>query len=155
MPRSYDRSYRSSLTSATQKMSCCKAIDDGSDLESEQQDDTHQRPGSIVPPESTRIIFNVGGLKCGCCGDGGISRALEQIPGVQNHYVNVVLAKVEFDLDTRRTSVNRARRKLAAATGYTFTQYFQPEGQILEIMVDNPAGIYQVPFGLIRADTLR
>lgn len=137
-------------------MNCCKDADDGSDLDNRSLVGPRTLSASAVPSDSRRIILNIEGLKCGCCGDGGISRALEQIPGVQNHYVNVVLARAEFDLDNGRTSVNRIRKRLSAATGYTFTQYFQPHGQILDIIVDDPAEISRVKVCIIHVrDPLR
>lgn len=91
-----------------------------------------------------RIVLTIEGLKCGCC-ESGISRALGQIPGVQNHYVNVVLARAEFNLDVRTTSINKVKKKLTAATGCTFEQYFQPTEQVLEVRVTDPQKeIYKV-----------
>ncbi|KAL5377760.1 hypothetical protein DPSP01_009540 [Paraphaeosphaeria sporulosa] len=96
------------------------------------------------------IVLTIEGLKCGCCGDSGISRALEQTPGVENYHVNVVLARAEFDLNVQKTTVGMVKRKLTAATGYTFKQYFQPDGQVLELAVDDPAEVYQAgkPYGV-------
>ncbi|KAF2001910.1 heavy metal translocatin [Amniculicola lignicola CBS 123094] len=96
-----------------------------------------------------RIILNIGGLKCGCC-ESGISRALHQIPAIRNHQVNIMLARVEFDLDTGRFSVEEVIAHLHRATGYTFENYEQPESQILELLVENPAEILQTgrPFGV-------
>ncbi|KAJ4359732.1 uncharacterized protein N0V89_000288 [Didymosphaeria variabile] len=128
-------------------MSCCgfsrrsntEPEDDESINEDQAQPTQSKRPG-----DTKRIILTIEGLKCGCCGDSGISRALDQIPGVENHQVNVVLARAEFDLDVRTTTVGLVRRKLTAATGYTFKQYFQPDGQVLEFVVDDPSEIIQV-----------
>lgn len=130
-----------------QKMSCC-GLSHRSDTEPEKE---HYLPGNRMTPlqserpaDTKRVVLSIEGLKCGCCGDGGISYALGQIPGVHNHHVNVVLARAEFDLDIRTTTVGMVRRKLTAVTGCTFKQYFQPDGQILEIVVDDPTEIYQV-----------
>lgn len=128
-------------------MSCCRlpCLSD-SDSDTNDQDLEHgvrsQEP--TRPSGTKRIILTIEGLKCGCCGDSGISRALEQIPGVQNPHVNVVLARVEFDLDIRRMSVGKIRKRLTAATGLAYKQYFQPHGQVLEILVEDPAEIFQV-----------
>ncbi|KAL5439956.1 hypothetical protein PMIN07_005893 [Paraphaeosphaeria minitans] len=137
----------------TEKMSCC-GLSHQSDTEPEEEEQiTESRTMPTQPKRPANykhIILTIEGLKCGCCGDSGISRALEQIPGVQNHHVNVVLARAEFDLDVRATTVGVVRRKLTAVTGYTFKQYFQPDGQVLEILVDDPAEIYQAgrPYGV-------
>ena len=110
-------------------------------------------PGHV--PDTRRVVLTIEGLKCGCCGaDSGISRALEQIPGVHNHNVNVVLARAEFDLETRATTVNKVRKRLMAATGYTYKQYFQPDGQILEFIVNDPREMCRVSWSLARAITL-
>ncbi|KAJ4295408.1 hypothetical protein N0V90_007420 [Kalmusia sp. IMI 367209] len=96
-----------------------------------------------------RIVFTIHGLKCGCC-ESGISRVLDQIPAVESYNVNIILARVELDLNLRKQSVRKVKRKLTAATGYTFTQYFQPDGQVLEVIVDDPAEIYRAgrPYGV-------
>lgn len=128
-------------------MSCCRPFHQ-SDTEPEEEERINDNRTMPMQPKrpanSKRILLTIEGLKCGCCGDSGISRALEQIPGVHDHHVNVVLARAEFDLDVRKTTVGAVRRKLTAVTGYTFKQYFQPDGQVLEVVVDDPAEIYQV-----------
>ncbi|KAF2449402.1 heavy metal translocatin [Karstenula rhodostoma CBS 690.94] len=125
----------------------CYELFHHSDTEPEEEeriDEIRTKPTQLKRPANMkRIILTIEGLKCGCCGDSGISRALEQIPGVQNHHVNVVLARAEFDLDVRTTTVGMVRRKLTAVTGYTFNQYFQPDGQILEVVVDDSAEMFQ------------
>jgi copper chaperone CopZ len=130
----------------SQIMNCCGTHD--SDTEPEEDERINENRTTPIqsrrPANTKRVVFTIEGLKCGCCGDSGISRALEQIPGVQNHHVNVVLARAEFDLDIRATTVGSVRRKLTAVTGYTFKQYFRPDGQVLEFFVDDPAEIHQV-----------
>ncbi|KAF1977334.1 heavy metal translocatin [Bimuria novae-zelandiae CBS 107.79] len=133
-------------------MSCCGLShrDTDSDVDEQDSDQPRRSIEPTGPSDTERITLTIGGLKCGCCGDGGISHALNQIPGVQNHYVNVILARAEFDLDVRRASVKRVMRILAAATGYTFEEYFQPDGQVLEIIVDDPMEIHNAgrPYGV-------
>ena len=122
-------------------MECCGFGDMDSSSKSEPNSEHNIQPVAHSLPDTRRIILTVENLKCGCCGDSGISRALRQIPGVYNHHVNVVLARAEFDLDTRRTSVGEFTKRLTTVTGYTFKQYFQPHGQVLEVLVDDPAEI--------------
>lgn len=128
-------------------MRCC-GTSIHSDSESEGGERVTNTQPQIMEPtpsaDTKRVILTIDGMKCGCCGDGGITRALDQIQGVQNHHVNIVLAKVEFDLDIRTMTVGKVRKKLTAATGYTFKQYFHPDGQVLDIIVDDPTEIYQV-----------
>jgi copper chaperone CopZ len=130
----------------SQKMSCCGPHHSDTEPEEDERiNEDWMKPMQPKRPANTKhIVFTIEGLKCGCCGDSGISRALEQIPGVRNHHVNVVLARAEFDLDIRTTKVGSVRRKLTAVTGYTFKQYFQPDGQVLEFLIDDPAEIHQV-----------
>jgi heavy metal translocating P-type ATPase len=96
-----------------------------------------------------RITLTVTGLKCGCC-ETGISKALQQISAITNHQINIVLAKVEFDLNTSVLSVAEVIARLRRATGYTFEQYDQPEGQTLELLVNDPTEIFCAgrPYGV-------
>lgn len=132
------------LTVTWQEMDCCGFGNKDSDAKGEPHGKLDTQPTSCSPSDTKRIILTIENLKCGCCGDGGISRALDQITGVYNHNVNVVLARAEFDLDTRRISVSKVTKRLAAVTGYTFKQYFQPHGQVLEILIDDPVEIQRV-----------
>lgn len=106
------------------------------------------------PPNFERVILTIEGLKCGCC-ENGISRAVSHVPAITNHRVNVVLAKVEFDLDINRLSVREVIKKLSATTGYAFEEYIQPEGQVLELLVNDPTVIYRAgrPHGVTILDS--
>jgi heavy metal translocating P-type ATPase len=88
------------------------------------------------PPNFERVVLSIDGLKCGCC-EGGISRAVKRIPAIKNHKVNIVLARVEFDLNLNRQSIVEVIRKLSAETGYSFEEYSQPAGQVLELLVSD------------------
>ncbi|KAF2735319.1 heavy metal translocatin [Polyplosphaeria fusca] len=90
-----------------------------------------------------RVTLTINGLKCGCC-ESGISKAVRQLRAVRNPQVNIVLARVEFDLDTSRLSVTDAISQLARCTGYTFAEYIPPQSQVLEILVNDSAEIYKV-----------
>lgn len=105
------------------------------------------------PPSFERVILRIIGLKCGCC-EGGISRAASRIPAIQNHQVNIVLARVEFDLDTSRLSVADAITKLSTKTGYTFEKHNPTVGQVLEIIVADSAHLKHAgqPYGVVRID---
>ncbi|KAF2706392.1 heavy metal translocatin, partial [Pleomassaria siparia CBS 279.74] len=110
--------------------------------------------GERGPATFERIILTIGGLKCGCC-EGGIAKAICNIPAIQNHQVNVVLARVEFDLNTSRLSTAEVIARLHRATGYTFTEYVQPEGQLLELLVSDPLELYRArrPHGVTLIDS--
>ena len=101
------------------------------------------------PPNYQRFVLNIDGLKCGCC-ESGITRAVSRIPAIRDHQVNVVTARLEFDLDVNRISIEDVLRKLNNATGYTFEQNSKPAGQVLEFMhtdtrdfhrIERPKGI--------------
>ncbi|KAF2276702.1 heavy metal translocatin [Westerdykella ornata] len=96
-----------------------------------------------------RIILIVSGLKCGCC-ESGLAKALSHIPAIRNHTVNIVLARVEFDLNTSELSIQDVISRLHKDTGYTFEQLEQPDGQILELQASDPWDIYGAakPFGV-------
>ncbi|KAF2798465.1 heavy metal translocatin [Melanomma pulvis-pyrius CBS 109.77] len=98
--------------------------------------------GERGPPTFERIILTIEGLKCGCC-ESGIAKTIQNVRGIQNHQVNVVLARVEFDLDTCQHSISEVIVRLNRATGYTFKEYVQPDGQILELLVSDPSSLYQ------------
>ncbi|KAF2130199.1 heavy metal translocatin [Dothidotthia symphoricarpi CBS 119687] len=117
-----------------------------SDIDAKDTEDDDLERG---PPNFERIVLSIGGLKCGCC-EGGISRAVNRIRAIQNHQVNVVLARVEFDLDVSRLSVDAVIKKLGTATGYTFEEHNQPTGQVLELFVSDAAHIQRVeqPHGI-------
>jgi Cu2+-exporting ATPase len=96
------------------------------------------------PAMFEHVVLTVGGLKCGCC-ETGLSKALRQVPGIKDSQLNIVLARVEFDLNTSRNSVEEVISRLHKHTGYTFEHYIQPEGQVLEFVVSNPSSITQAP----------
>jgi Cu2+-exporting ATPase len=79
---------------------------------------------------------------------------VSRISGIQNPQVNVVLARVEFDLDTNRLSVAEVIKRLATKTGYTFEEQVASVGQILEFIITDPRLIKHVeqPFGVIRVE---
>ncbi|KAF2110678.1 E1-E2 ATPase-domain-containing protein [Lophiotrema nucula] len=110
----------------------------------ELDDDSERGPASYE-----RVILTIGGLKCGCC-ESGISRAFRHFPAIRNPQVNIVLARVEFDLDTSRLSISDVISQLHRATGYTFEKYDQPDGQVLELLVSDPTEIYRAgkPYGV-------
>lgn len=110
----------------------------------ELDDDSERGPASFQ-----RVILTIGDLKCGCC-ESGISRAFRHLPAIRNPQVNIVLARVEFDLDTSRLSVSDTISQLHKTTGYTFEKYDQPDGQVLELLVSDPTEIYRAgkPYGV-------
>lgn len=85
------------------------------------------------PPDYRRFVLNIGGLKCGCC-ETGIIRAVSRISAIRDHQVNVVMARLEFDLDVSCTTIDDVLKKLNAATGYTFEQNSRPKDQVLELL---------------------
>jgi heavy metal translocating P-type ATPase len=87
-----------------------------------------------------RFVLTIQGLSCACCED-GIARAVDHIPAIQRYQVNLVLARVEIDLDVNQDSVDGVKKKLQGATGYKFEEYSQPEGQTLEFLVDDPSEV--------------
>ncbi|KAF2628833.1 heavy metal translocatin [Macroventuria anomochaeta] len=88
------------------------------------------------PPIYQRFILNIDGLKCGCC-ETGITRAVDRISAIRDHQVNIVMARLEFDLDISRTSIDDVLKKLNTATGYSFEQNSRPRDQVLELMHTN------------------
>ncbi|ORY08525.1 E1-E2 ATPase-domain-containing protein, partial [Clohesyomyces aquaticus] len=105
------------------------------------------------PAQFLRVVLAIGGLKCGCC-ESGISKAFRNIPAIKNHQVNIVLARVEFDLDIGLLSIDEAVSQLSRITGYTFEKQEEPEGQILEVLVNNPRHILEggKPYGVLLID---
>lgn len=106
------------------------------------------------PPRFERLVLSIEGLKCGCC-EGAISRVVNRIPAIRNHQVNVVLARIEFDLDVNRLSIDGAIKKLGNVTGYTFKEYNQPTGQVLELLVSDAAHVRHAgqPYGTSLVET--
>lgn len=105
------------------------------------------------PPAFERIILRIDGLKCGCC-EGGISRAVSRIYPIKNHQVNIVLARLEFDLDTSRMSIAEVIKRLNAKTGYSFEQQFVSAGQVLEFVFADTGRIKDagLPYGVLRVE---
>ncbi|KAH7135926.1 E1-E2 ATPase-domain-containing protein [Dendryphion nanum] len=105
-------------------------------------------------PTLERVLLTVRGLKCGCC-EQGVSKALEQIPAIKNSLVNIVLAKIEFDLDTTLMSISQVISQLHRATGFIYERQFQADGQILELLVNDPNEIFRTvkPTGVDLVDT--
>ena len=85
------------------------------------------------PPIYERFVLNIDRLKCGCC-EGGITRAVTRISAIRDHQVNVVMARLEFDLDINRMCIEDVLKRLNATTGYTFEQNSRPQDQVLEIL---------------------
>lgn len=85
------------------------------------------------PPEYQRFVLTIDGLKCGCC-ETGISRAVSRISAIRDHQVNVVLARLEIDLDINQITIDVVLQKLNTATGYTFEQNSRPKDQVLELL---------------------
>ncbi|XPS91998.1 P-type Cu(2+) transporter [Ascochyta lentis] len=140
-PSIHARRHRQSHSHSHSHGSCCPGsldhdhepwlnkIDVDNDI-SDQVLDTDIERG---PPNYQRFVLNIDGLKCGCC-EGGITRAVHRIPAIRHHQVNIVMARLEFDLDTNRISIEEVRKRLNSATGYTFEQNSKPVGQVLEFL---------------------
>jgi copper chaperone CopZ len=113
-------------------------------------DDTDVERG---PPSYERVVLLIDGLQCGCC-EGSISRTVARIPAIRNHQVNIVLARLEFELDTNRLSVLDVISKLGVQTGYTFQEFIAPTGQVLELLATDPAKLHDaiIPFGINRVE---
>jgi copper chaperone CopZ len=101
------------------------------------------------PSNYERVVLLIDGLQCGCC-EGSISRTIARIPAVRSHQVNVVLARLEFELDTNRLSVTDIIMELGVKTGYTFQELMAPTGQVLELLVSNPTKLQEpvMPLGI-------
>lgn len=85
------------------------------------------------PTDYQRFVLNIDGLKCGCC-ETGITKAVDRIPAIRDHQVNVVMARLEFDLDVNRITIDDVLTRLNAATGYNFKQNSRPKDQVLEFL---------------------
>lgn len=104
-------------------------------------------------PNVERLVLDIDGLQCGCC-EGGISRTVARVPAISNYKVNVVLARLEFDLDTHRLSIVDVIKKLNAKTGYTFSEHIASSGQVLELLVTSVTKLEDAgtPFGVTRIE---
>ena len=105
------------------------------------------------PPNFKRVVLRIDGLKCGCC-EGGLSRTLGRITAIRNHQVNLVLARVELDLDMNRSSVSNVIKQLETRTGFHFEEQVASDGQVLQFIVTDPRRLKcsdEVP-GVIRIE---
>lgn len=93
------------------------------------------------PPDYQRFVLNIDGLKCGCC-ETGITRAVDRIMAIRNHQVNVVMARLEFELDINQISIDDVLKKLDTFTGYSFKQNSKPKDQVLEILCVTPRSFH-------------
>ena len=84
-------------------------------------------------PDYQRFVLNIDGLNCGCC-DAGITRAVARIQAIRNHQVNMVMARLEFELDVSQIPIEDVVKKLDSFTGYSFKQNSRPKDQILELL---------------------
>jgi copper chaperone CopZ len=107
----------------------------------------------LGPPNFQRTVLRIDGLKCGCC-EGGLSRAVSRIPAIRNYQVNVVLARVEFDLDTNRLSVTDVIKLLSTRTGYNFEEQVTSDGHVLEFIITDPRLIENAsqPHGVVHVE---
>jgi copper chaperone CopZ len=107
----------------------------------------------LGPANFQRTVLRIDGLKCGCC-EGGLSRALSRIPAIRDYQVNVVLARVEFELDTNRLSADDVIKLLETRTGYNFEEQVTLDGQVLEFIVTDPRRLKfaDQPYGVIRIE---
>jgi heavy metal translocating P-type ATPase len=105
------------------------------------------------PPEYQRFVLNIDGLKCGCC-ETGITRAVSRISAIRDHQVNVVLARLEIDLDINQITIDVAVQKLSTATGYTFEHDTGPNDQVLELVHPDPRAFDRkdLPNGIISVE---
>ena len=107
------------------------------------------------PTTYERVVLLIGGLQCGCC-EGGVARTVDRISAIRKPQLNIVLARLEFDLDTARASVEDVIKRLRSKTGYDFSLYVAPQGQVLELLASSGANLEDVgqPFGVIRIEAL-
>ena len=110
--------------------------------ENEVGDEVSNADVETGPPNYQRFVLNIDGLKCGCC-ETGITRAVNRIPAIRDHQVNIVMARLEFDLDVNRVSIDNVLKKLYTATGYTFEQNNRPKDQVLDLLHTNTHGFHR------------
>ncbi|OCL08345.1 Cu2+-exporting ATPase [Glonium stellatum] len=101
------------------------------------------------PPAIERIVLSVGGMTCSGC-ERRLLKALSGIPSISSYETSLLRARAEFDLDTGRLSVENAVSKLKRSTGYSLERVAEDDGQVLEVLVDNPETfcIQQKPHGV-------
>ena len=135
---------------------CCSSSEASSEISwlndlGATEDNSHDHDVERGPPNYERVVLLVNGLQCGCC-EGGISRTVSRIAAIRNHTLNVVLARLTFDLDTNRLSVNEVIKRLSTKTGYSFEEHVAHAGQVLEIVTSTglvpvlPVGVNRVEF---------
>jgi hypothetical protein len=116
------------------------------------EDNSHDHDVERGPPKYERVVLLVDGLQCGCC-EGGISRTISRITAIRNHQLNVVLARLTFELDINRLSVEEVIKRLSTKTGYSFEEHVAPVGQVLEI-VTSAGLVHDLPVGVSRIEFL-
>jgi copper chaperone CopZ len=139
---------------------CCSTADSSSDelwLNKLEGPDGERDSSDVErgPPNYERVVLLIDGLQCGCC-EGGITRTVARLTAIREYSVNVVLARLEFELDTNRLSVTEVIDKLGAKTGYSFEEHIVPQGQVLELLVTDPdlLRLASTPFGIIQVDVV-
>ncbi|KAF3040456.1 hypothetical protein E8E12_002620 [Didymella heteroderae] len=120
---------------------------------SENSDDISHLDLEKGPPAFQRFVLNIDGLKCGCC-ETGITRAVSRIAAIRDHQVNVVLARLEIDLDVNQLNIDIVLQKLNTATGYTFEQDTGLNDQVLELLHPDPHAFDRkdLPAGITAVD---
>lgn len=88
-------------------------------------------------PAIERVILSVGGMTCSGC-EQKLIKALDEIPSVSDCKTSLVRARAGFNLDASRLSAEDAISKLKRLTGYSFERIEEEDGQILEVLVDDP-----------------
>lgn len=88
-------------------------------------------------PDYQRFVLNIDGLKCGCC-ETGITRTMDRIAAIRSYQLNIVTARLEFELDINRSPIDNVIKKLGTATGYSFEQNSRPRDQVLELANGKP-----------------
>ncbi|OCK91510.1 heavy metal translocatin [Cenococcum geophilum 1.58] len=88
-------------------------------------------------PTIEQVILSVGGMTCSGC-EQKLIRALDEIQFISDYKTSLVRARAGFNLDASRLSAEDAISKLKRLTGYSFERIEEEDGQILEVLVDNP-----------------
>ena len=88
-------------------------------------------------PAIERVTLSVGGMTCSGC-EQKLIKVLDEIPSISDHKTSLVRARAGFNLDASRLSVEDAISKLKRLTGYSFERIEEVDGQILEVLVDDP-----------------
>jgi hypothetical protein len=97
------------------------------------------------PANFERFVLIIDGLQCGCC-EGGVSQAVRRIHAIRYY---------EFELDTNSLSIEEVIKRLNVKTGYTFSEYTAPDGQVLDLLATSVAKLEKAgrPFGVTRIET--